>query len=56
MGYRNNKSSSAPGFQELVSQDLKHKSYRPVYLMAGEDTHRMEGVIEKMLAAEQHSS
>ena len=48
MGYRQNRSSGAPGFQELVGQDLKNKNYRPVYLLAGEDTHRMEGVIEKM--------
>ncbi len=48
MGYRSNKSSGAPGFQELVSQDLKNKSYRPVYLLAGDDTHRMEGVIERI--------
>jgi len=47
MGYRKN-SAAAQGFQELVSQDLKHKTYRPVYVLAGEDTLRMEGVIEKI--------
>ena len=47
MGYRKGR-NTAPGFQDLVNQDLKKKSYRPVYVLAGEDTHRMEGVIEKM--------
>jgi len=46
MGYR--RSSGGPGFQELVDQDLKTKSFRPVYLLAGEDTHRMEGVVAKI--------
>ncbi len=46
MGYR--KRQSGPGFQELVNQDLKHKSFRPVYVLGGEDTHRMEGVIERI--------
>ncbi len=48
MGYRKNKGSGAPGFQELVNQDLKNKTYRPVYVLAGEDTHRMEGVIDRI--------
>lgn len=46
MGYR--RSQSGPGFQELVSQDLKNKKYRPVYVLAGDDTHRMEGVIARI--------
>jgi len=48
VGYRKNRGQSAPGFQELVSQDLKNKNYRPVYLLAGEDTHRMESVVERI--------
>jgi DNA polymerase III delta subunit len=48
MGYRKGKGSGEQGFQELVSQDLKQKSYRPVYVLAGDDAHRMEGVIDKM--------
>lgn len=48
MGYRKSRQQGAPGFQELVSQDLKNKSYRPVYLLAGEDTYRMESVIERI--------
>ncbi|MCB1182038.1 DNA polymerase III subunit delta [bacterium] len=47
MGYRKGR-SGGQGFQELVNEDLKKKVYRPVYVLAGEDTHRMEGVIEKM--------
>ena len=48
MGFRRSKAGQAQGFQELVSQDLKNKTYRPVYLLAGDDTHRMESVIEKI--------
>jgi DNA polymerase-3 subunit delta len=48
LGYRKSKRQALPGFQELVSQDLKNKSYRPVYLLAGEDRHRMETVIERI--------
>jgi DNA polymerase III subunit delta len=49
MGYRRSKSgSSVPGFQELVSQDLKTGKYRPVYLFAGDDPLRMKGVVEKI--------
>jgi DNA polymerase-3 subunit delta len=47
MGYRKNKTGGL-GFQDLVNQDLKTKTYRPVYVLAGEDTHRMEGVIDKI--------
>ncbi len=46
MAYGKGRGSSGPGFQDLVNEDLKKKSYRPVYLLAGEDAHRMEGVIE----------
>ncbi len=49
MGYRSSKSgSSVPGFQELVNQDLKSGTYRPVYLFAGDDPLRMSGVVEKI--------
>ncbi len=49
MGYRRGKAnSSVPGFQELVNQDLKTGKFRPVYLLAGEDTLRVEGVVEKI--------
>jgi len=49
MGYRRGKSaSSGQTFDDLVQQDLKTKNYRPVYLLAGEDTLRMEGVVEKI--------
>lgn len=49
MGYgRGKKSSNGPTFQDLVNQDLKNKQYRPVYLLAGEDALRMEGVVEKI--------
>lgn len=45
---RNTKGSSEQSFQDLVNQDLKTKKYRPVYLLAGEDSLRMEGVVEKI--------
>ncbi len=49
MGYSRGKStSSGQTFQDLVNQDLKTRKYRPVYLLAGEDTLRMEGVVEKI--------
>jgi DNA polymerase-3 subunit delta len=37
-----------PGFQDLVREDLKTGRFRPVYLLAGEDTLRIEGVVEKI--------
>lgn len=37
-----------PGFQDLVREDLKTGKFRPVYLLAGEDTLRIEGVVEKI--------
>ena len=45
---RGNKSSSGLSFQDLVNQDLKTGKYRPVYLLAGEDSLRIEGVVEKI--------
>ncbi|MCP4290756.1 MAG: DNA polymerase III subunit delta [bacterium] len=49
MGYRSNKSkSSVPSFQDLVNQDLKTGDFRPVYLLAGDDALRIEGVVEKI--------
>jgi DNA polymerase-3 subunit delta len=43
-----NKGSSTPSFQDLVNQDLKTGKFRPVYLLAGEDSLRIEGVVEKI--------
>lgn len=37
-----------PGFQDLVREDLKTGRFRPVYLLAGEDTLRVEGVVDKI--------
>ena len=49
MGYRQkSKGAAVPGFQDLVDQDLKTGNFRPVYLLAGEDTLRIEGVVEKI--------
>ena len=49
MGYsRGQKKSPLPGFQDLVEQDLKTGNFRPVYLLAGEDMLRIEGVVEKI--------
>jgi len=49
MGYRRkNTGSSVPSFQDLVSQDLKTGNFRPVYLLAGDDSLRIEGVVEKI--------
>lgn len=45
---RGNKKSATPSFEDLVNQDLKKKSYRPIYILAGEDTLRVEGVVNKM--------
>ncbi len=45
---RKNKGPDVPGFQDLVDQDLKTGKFRPVYLLAGEDTLRIEGVVEKI--------
>lgn len=39
---------SDPGFQDLVRDDLKTGKFRPVYLLAGEDMLRVEGVVEKI--------
>jgi len=49
VGYRQkSKGAGVPGFQDLVDQDLKTGNFRPVYLLAGEDTLRIEGVVEKI--------
>jgi len=49
VGYsRGKKGAAIPGFQDLVDQDLKTGKFRPVYLLAGEDTLRIEGVVEKI--------
>ncbi len=49
MGYsRGKKGPAVPGFQDLVDQDLKTGNFRPVYLLAGEDTLRIEGVVDKI--------
>ena len=49
MGYsRGSKGPGVPGFQDLVDQDLKTGKFRPVYLLAGEDTLRIEGVVDKI--------
>ncbi len=49
MGYSRGKNGPAvPGFQDLVDQDLKTGKFRPVYLLAGEDTLRIEGVVDKI--------
>jgi DNA polymerase-3 subunit delta len=49
VGYpRKTKGPEVPGFQDLVDQDLKTGKFRPVYLLAGEDTLRIEGVVEKI--------
>jgi len=44
MAYRRG-GKSGPSFQQL-REELSRASYRPVYLLAGEDTHRMTGVVE----------
>ncbi len=45
---RKAKGPSLPGFQDLVDQDLKTGKFRPAYLLAGEDTLRIEGVVHKI--------
>ncbi len=42
------KGSSEPTFQDLVNQDLKTGNFRPVYVLAGEDSLRSEGVVQKI--------
>jgi DNA polymerase-3 subunit delta len=49
MAQRGGRGESAdPGFQDLVREDLKTGRFRPVYLLAGDDTLRIEGVVEKI--------
>ena len=49
MGYRKSKKSNTDlSFQDLVDQDLKTGKFRPVYVLAGEDVLRMEGVVQKI--------
>jgi len=49
VGYSRGKNKAGlPGFQDLVEQDLKTGNFRAVYLLAGEDTLRIEGVVEKI--------
>ena len=45
---RNKKGNTGQSFQDLVNQDLKTQKYRPVYLLAGEDSLRMESVVDKI--------
>ncbi len=40
--------SGVPGFQEILDQDLKQAHFRPVYILAGDDSLRMEGIIKKI--------
>jgi DNA polymerase-3 subunit delta len=49
VGYSRGKNKAGvPGFQDLVEQDLKTGKFRAVYLLAGEDTLRIEGVVDKI--------
>lgn len=42
---RSRRQGSDPTFADLVRTDLKTKEYRPVYLLVGEDTYRIESVV-----------
>ena len=48
MGHRKSKGAALPGLQELVAKDLKTGSFRPVYVLAGEDQLRVEQVVDRM--------
>jgi DNA polymerase III delta subunit len=48
MAHPRRKKTDLPGFQELLEQDLKTRKYRPVYVLAGEDSHRAEAVVEQI--------
>ncbi|MFN2370580.1 MAG: DNA polymerase III subunit delta [Candidatus Krumholzibacteriia bacterium] len=48
MGYRKGKTAALPGLQELVGNDLKTGNFRPLYVLAGEDTLRAEQVVERI--------
>lgn len=48
MGYRKGKTAAVPGLQELVGNDLKSGTFRPLYVLAGEDTLRAEQVVERI--------
>ncbi len=37
-----------PGLDDIVAQDLKTGKFRPVYLLVGEDSLRIEGVVAKI--------
>ncbi len=47
-GPRRRGRQAAPGFRELVDGDLRRKSYRPVYLLVGSDSYRIEGVVQHL--------
>lgn len=42
------KGSALPRLQDLVNEDLKTGDFRPVYVLAGDDTLRMEQVVHSM--------
>ncbi len=49
MSYTRGSSKSAvPGFQDILNQDLKGGNFRPLYILAGEDSLRKEGIIQKI--------
>lgn len=37
-----------PTFQDLVQEDLKTGNFRPIYVLAGEDALRIEGVVDRI--------
>ncbi len=45
---RGTNKTTVPGFKEILNQDLKHKRFRPLYILAGEDSLRKEGIIQKI--------
>jgi DNA polymerase III subunit delta len=49
MAYSNQRrGAKVPSFEDLVREDLKTGSFRPVYLLSGEDVLRKEGVVEHL--------
>lgn len=49
MGYRaGKKSGTGLTFNDLVNQDLKNRSFRPVYVLSGEDPLRVKDVVERI--------
>ncbi len=46
--YGKRSANAVPGFQEILVNDLKKGNFRPIYILAGEDSYRMDGIVAKI--------